>query len=282
MRFRSIRLIIVLLAITLTACAPSESGTRTETFSQPYPQARPALVALLLDTGRLTVGVGDSGVSGTLSTNIGRWRPTVQPSETGIVVQQGSIGSGRIPGGQNQWDIRLGADAPISLTANTGRAEARMELGGLALAALEVTSEGGSLNLGFRQALAQPARRLILNTGQTDLTATGLLNADFAELSLLSGSGQHLISFDGAGLSRTANGRIELGSGALTLRADPDVRVRITFRSTVGRVQRVDSSAFVSLGGGVYETVTTATDPEAPLLTLEIFSTSADLTLEGV
>nr|MCU0475313.1 hypothetical protein [Anaerolineae bacterium] len=73
MRFRSIRLIIVLLAITLTACAPSESGTRTETFSQPYPQARPALVALLLDTGRLTVGVGDSGVSGTLSTNIGRW-----------------------------------------------------------------------------------------------------------------------------------------------------------------------------------------------------------------
>lgn len=284
MHTRTLLGILGALMITiLSACSPSRQTENTQTFTLPYPQARPVSVNLTLEYGELNVRSGGSGIAGTLTTNVSRWGGSVQIDEAQIRVVQGGIGQGRVPAGTNTWAITLGADAPIQLAVQSGRANANLELGGLALDTLELTSEAGALSLSFNTPVSQAGQQLNLTGGQSNITAERLLNADFAEINANLSGGRHVMSFDGRALQRDSSARIQLGSGQLTLRAPADVRVRVIFRSAVGRVQRADSTAFFRIEDGVYETLATRDSEraDAPLLTIEVFSGSADLLLEG-
>ncbi|MCU0463865.1 MAG: hypothetical protein MUF38_04800 [Anaerolineae bacterium] len=247
---RYVGLLILIVAFT-TACSPS-----------------------------MTVRPGGAGISGTITTNIARWQPTITADDAQIAVQQGNLNSS-VPGGDNVWEVNLGADAPLMLTVNSGRANTTLDLGGLALDSVSVTTTAGSLALDFSSPTSQPGQRLSLTTGQTNVTASRLLNADFAQINGQFNDGRHTLSLDGRGLQRAATLNLQLGSGALELRIPDGVRARITFRSTVGRIQRVDDVRYTSVSAGVYETVGFA-DSDAPILTIDLFSTTADLILVGL
>jgi hypothetical protein len=271
-----------LLAV-LSACTPNSQTQNTQNFALPYPQARPASINLTLEYGELSVRSGGSGIAGLLTTNVSRWGGSVRIDEAQISVLQGGIGQGRVPAGTNTWAITLGADAPIQLTVQAGRANANLELGGLALDTLELTSEAGNLSLAFNTPVSQAGQRLNLTGGQSNITVERLLNADFAEINANLSGGRHVMGFDGRALQRDSSARIQLGSGQLTMRVPAEVRVRVIFRSAVGRVQRADPTAFIRIEDGVYETlaVRDSERADAPLLTVEVFSGGADLLLEG-
>lgn len=275
---RYVGLLILIVAFT-TACSPSSNQT-AQTFNQPYPAARPAGVSLALGVGSLTVRPGGTGISGTITTNITRWQPTITADDAQITVQQGNLNSS-VPGGNNVWEVNLGADAPLMLTVNSGRANSTLDLGGLALDSVSVTTTAGNLALDFSTPTSQPGQRLSLTTGQTNVTASRLLNADFAQMDGRLNDGRHIFSLDGRGLQHDSTFNLQLGGGALELRIPDGVRARITFRSTVGRVQRVDDLRYTSPAAGVYET-TNFNDSEGAVLTIDIFSTTADLILAGL
>lgn len=273
-------MLFVLIAAFTAACSPSSTQT-AQTFSQPYPAARPAGVSLALGVGSLTVRPSGTGLSGVITTNITRWQPTITADDAQIAVRQGDIATVSAPGGNNVWEVNLGADAPIRLDVSSGRANSTLDLGGLALDSVSVTTTAGSLALDFSTPTSQPGQRLSLTTGQTNVTASRLLNADFAQMDGRLNDGRHIFSLDGRGLQRDSTLNLQLGSGALELRIPDGVRARITFRSTVGRVQRVDDQRYTSPADGVYETANFS-DSEGAVLTIDIFSTTADLILVGL
>jgi len=240
----------------------------------PLGDAQRATVRLRLLSRELVVRAGDgAALSGRFRYNVAEWAPKIKQEIDGetlkVTVGQG-LGS-QIPLGKhdeyaNTWDIELARTVPLDLGVDMATGTANLDLTGLALDKLSVTSGSTDLSVAFGLLNPQPLGSLKLTTGTGTVVATGLGNANFDTLSVLGGTGKVDLDFSGS-YHRSALAEIKAGAGAVTVRVPASLGARVTVTGIVP-VGKVDLVGFSEAGEDVY---VNAAYGEAPLtLTVKI------------
>lgn len=125
--------------------------------------------------------------------------------------------------------VRLGRAVPMNLDLALGAAEARLDLGGLALRGLRVETGASDSKLTFDAPNRVRMDRLEVSAGAASLAVSGLANANAGSIHVTSGVGNVELSFDGA---LTGDVRIEsemaLGRIEITLPRGAGVRVELS------------------------------------------------------
>lgn len=145
-------------------------------------------------------------------------------------------------------DLQLNPNVALDLDLAFGAAEAKIELGGLRVRSLEISTGASKTDLAFSQLNPIAAERVVLQVGAAQFIATGLGNANTGRLSVEGGVGDIDLDFTGA-LPSDMNISVEMGLGHLTLRLPREVGVRI---QKDGILSSIKGAALVQRGNVYY------------------------------
>jgi hypothetical protein len=251
--------VLIACAIPIPTTAPlTKIDMVDETQLAGLDGAQRAVVRLRLLSQRLAVQPGD-GVAllrGRFRYNVKEWAPSVKQNTsddtTTVTVGQG-LGS-QIPLGTsddyvNEWDVGLAYGVPIDLGVDIGAGQVQLDLGGLSLSDLSVTSGSADVSATFDSPNPEPLGLLRVTSGTGKFVASGLGNANFDRLSVLGGTGIVNLDFSGA-QARSAVVDIKAGAGRIDIRVPASVGVRMTLSGT--GVSTVDTIGFTEQSDNVY------------------------------
>lgn len=290
--FRKMLPIILILTLVLTACSfhislpitqPAGPVT-TDEINVPLPTDATQTVDLSLAFGagilKLHSGSG-ALVSGTATYNVSDFKPTVTTSAT--VTNSGSTGSSvsieqgnwrltgipNISNIKNEWDLALGS-VPLALTIDAGAYHAEYELGGLALTNLTISDGAADAKLNFASPNLTGMSLLSYSTGASNVSLTGLGNANFASLEFNCGAGNYTLDFSG---QFQRDGSVHIGTGVsnLTLVIPSGIPVQITVD---GGLSNVTQDSGWTKNGNVYSQTGTG-----PQLTIVVKIGAGNLTI---
>ncbi|HKY55801.1 MAG TPA: toast rack family protein [Anaerolineales bacterium] len=216
---------ILMLALVSMACGFSvdlpprvETGPDVEeTITVADPKSDETNLSLNFGAGELKLSSGADGlVEGTALYNVEQLKPEVIENGANIEIKQGDLDN-VLPANnmKNRWDLQLG-NTPMDLTIEAGAYEGNMELGGLALNNLTVKDGAAHVNLSFSEPNLVEMSRLSYSTGASDVTLTGLANANFDTFEFDSGAGSYTLDFSGE-LQRDASVRVNSGLSELII-----------------------------------------------------------------
>lgn len=142
--------------------------------------------------------------------------------------------------------LALSREVPTRLSLGVMAAEARLELGGVALERFVFRTGASETRLGFDEPNPGRMDRLEMAAGAADFRATGLGNARFDRLEFVGAVGDVRLDFRGR-WEGSAVGDVRMGLGALELVFPRDLGVRIEKQ---GLLTSFDSTGFEQVDGG--------------------------------
>lgn len=151
--------------------------------------------------------------------------------------------------GAGTLDLRLSPEVPTRLDLEVGAAENRLELGGLSLTELEVSTGASDTDLTFGSPNRVEMERLDIEAGAASFRAEGLGNARVRELSFGGGVGDVKLDFTGE-WTGDMEASVGMALGSLRLVFPRDLGVRI---HKEGFLTSVDAPGFVNTEGGGLE-----------------------------
>lgn len=278
---KKLLLLSIALMVIMTACR-SAGSDELQALSIAYPDADPAAVTLNARTGTITITPSDvSGISGSATTNVDAWRPRISTSGDAVTIEQGTSSASVIPSASNQWDIRLGADAPLTLTINAGAAHTTADLSGLDLRGLTASATAGRFELRYDRPHPGPdGGSAVLSLASGAVNATGLLNSRLSRLQITTTGGDQTLTFDGEGLAQDMTVTLQTTVGNVLLNIPADLPAQVTYRTTSGRVRELDPQ-YTQVNEITYASADYAAS-DGPRLTIEIRTVFGDLRLAGV
>lgn len=280
MKFKIISAMLV-LALASLACSftidipegPTPGPEVTDEVSVAAPKSGDAKLEINFGAGDLTLSPGADGlVDGTATYNIPDLKPIVEEDGNSVVIRQGSYEFNGVPtldNIKNTWDLKLGS-APMELTIAAGAYDGNLDLGGLSLTNLTVKDGAATVKLTFSKPNAVEMTVFRYETGASDVTITGLANANFGTMVFNGGAGNYDLGFDGE-LQRGATVTVDCGLSDLTLRIPKDVRAVVTVE---GGLSSVNTSSNWANSGDTY-----TQDGNGPTLTIIVKLGAGSLTL---
>ena len=275
--------ILLILTLILTACSfhislpiTQRAGpVTTDEINVPLPidATQSVNLSLAFGAGILKLHPGASAlVSGTATYNVSDFKPTVTVNASTVRIQQGNwrlTGIPDISNIKNEWDLALG-NLPLALTIDAGAYKAEYELGGLALTNLTISDGAADTKLNFASPNLAEMSLLSYSTGASNVSLTGLGNANFASLEFNSGAGNYTLDFSG---QFQRNGSVHIGTGVsnLTLVIPSGIPVQITVEGGLSNVTHDSSWA---KNGNVYSQAGTG-----PQLTVVVEIGAGNLTI---
>jgi hypothetical protein len=148
---------------------------------------------------------------------------------------------------KNEWDLSLGTK-PINLSVEAGAYHAEYQFGGLALTNLTVKDGAAESTLDFSSPNTADMALLRYETGASNVSLTGLGNANFSNLEFDCGAGNYTLDFTGA-LKRDGSIHIKTGVSNMTLVIPAGIPVQITVE---GGLSNVTHDSGWSKNGRVY------------------------------
>jgi hypothetical protein len=232
--------VLLVLALSTIACGVSvpintvtPGPVVTDPINVPAPAdtANPVDLSLAFGAGTLKIHSGSTGglVSGTASYNINDFKPVVTVNGSTVRIEQGNWHLTGIPdlsNIKNTWDLSLG-DQALNLSIEAGAYHAEYQFGGLALANLTVKDGAADAKMNFGSPNLTEMSLLSYETGASNVSLTGLGNANFASLLFHSGAGNFTLDFTGS-LKRDGSVNIETGVSNTTLVIPSGVPVQLT------------------------------------------------------
>jgi hypothetical protein len=231
---------ILVLSIASLACGfsidlpnlPKAGPEVEESISVTDPKSDETRLSISFGAGELKLSSGARNlVDGTAIYNVDDFKPEIVENGNRIEIKQGNLDS--IPPLEdlrNEWDLKLGS-APMDLVVSAGAYEGTLDLGGLSLKSLEINDGASNVDLSFSE--PNPVEMSIMRyaTGASDVTLTGLANANFSTLTFSGGAGNYTLDFSGE-LQRDAVVTIDSGFGNVTLIVPEDVDAKVTLEGT--------------------------------------------------
>lgn len=127
---------------------------------------------------------------------------------------------------QNALDLELGTDVPLELDLAFGAGEAELDLTGLPIRELEVSTGASESMLRIDEVNSERMQLASFKVGVADFRVRGLGNLAAEEVRLTAGLGSVTLGLDGE-WPVDARLVLEMGLGALSLRAPADLGVQI-------------------------------------------------------
>ena len=259
--FRKSFVIILIPALFLSACGfnirlpvtQKVGPTVVDQISVPVPAdvSQAVNLDLKFGAGTLKLNPGSNAlVSGTATYNLSDFKPTVTAAGSSARIEQGNWRLTGIPDInhiKNEWDLTLG-NVPIALTIDAGAYQADLELGGLAITNLTVSDGAAQTKLNFASPNLTQMALLSYSTGASNVSLTGLGNANFSSLEFDSGAGNYTLDFSG---QFQRNGSVHIGTGVsnFTLVIPSGIPVQIT---VTGGLSNVSYGSGWTKNGNIY------------------------------
>lgn len=247
---------ILILSLASMACGfsvslpeVSKAGPEVEeSITVAAPDGDEAHVSLSFGAGKLTLSPGAKNlVDGRIVYNVEELRPEIIENGSNVEIKQNNFRNLPPTDMVNQWDLKLGS-MPMDLVISAGAYEGTMELGGLSLTSLQVNDGAADVDLSFSK--PNPVEMSILRyaTGASDVSLTGLANANFSTLTFSGGAGNYTLDFSGE-LQQDAVATIDSGLGNLTLVIPEGVDAKVTVE---GAAMNVNHGSGWSQSGQTY------------------------------
>ena len=150
---------------------------------------------------------------------------------------------------QQVASVVLSPRVDLSLELNLGAADAEVELGGLRVNSLELSTGASRTAVGFSRPNATRCRRAAFSAGAAEISITGLGNSRCDEIEFDGGVGSVTLDFGGS-WSSSSRAKVTMAMGGLTLRLPRNVGVRITMEKFLSSFEPAglvrQGNAFVS------------------------------------
>lgn len=276
---------IAALAVASLACGiripiteVKTGPTQTETIQVARPDTQdPVDLTLSFGAGLMSLAPGAENdlVEGTATYNVPDFRPQITVEGKEISIENGDLNIGGIPTFEgdirNEWDLKLGA-VPMNLTIKAGAYTGEFELGGLPLENLNVHDGASEVDLSFSEPNPSEMNLFSYSTGASDVTLSGLGNANFSAFTFSGGAGSYEIDFSGE-LQRKATVTIDAGISSVTLIVPEGVGAEVTFD---GGLSNVSLSGDWEQSGSKY-----VQNGDTLLLTIRVKMGAGDLKLRN-
>jgi hypothetical protein len=145
--------------------------------------------------------------------------------------------------------IALAANVPTTLKLEFGAADAALELGGMTLRSLDISTGASKTELVVSKPNRIAASEVKLSAGAASFRASGLGNLRAQRYHFSGGVGETVLDFGGA-WDRSASAEISMGMGSLTLRFPRSIGVRVVRESSF--LTRFSPAGLVQREGGYY------------------------------
>jgi hypothetical protein len=242
----------VLIALALAQVASAQSWRTVSSARQTHGNESALQVNVEYGAGRLNMSPAEQPFLYQLEARYDsdRFTPITQYDAAAGSLRVGMEGRGRTRtvGEQARMDVSLSRLVPMGLKLQFGAGEANLDLGGLSLRTLDVSTGASETRISFNQPNRVSAEHVRLEAGAASLRVNGLGNARAARYSFQGGVGETTLDFGGE-WTRSATASAELGIGSLTLRFPRSLGVRITKSSFL---TSFDSSGMVKRGNVFY------------------------------
>lgn len=272
---------ILVLSIASLACGfsvnlpnlPKAGPEVKESISVTDPGSDETRLSISFGAGELKLSPGARNlVDGTVIYNVDDFKPEIVENGDRIEIKQGNFDS--IPPLEdlrNEWDLKLGS-APMDLVISAGAYEGTLELGGLSLKSLEINDGASNVDLTFSE--PNPIEMSIMRyaTGASDVSLTGLANANFSTLTFSGGAGNYTLDFSGE-LQRDAVVTIDSGFGNVTLIVPEDVDAKVNVE---GAAVNINHGSGWAQSGNDY-----TQKGEGPTLTFVVKMAAGNLLIDG-
>ena len=276
--------VLLVLALSTIACGfhiniPISSITpgpmQSDQINIPLPADPTQTMDLSLGFGAGTLNLhpgASAVVSGTAKYNIADFKPIVTVNGSTARIEQGNWHLKGIPdlsNIKNTWDLTLGKQ-PLNLSIEAGAYHAEYQFGGLALTNLTVKDGASDVKMDFDSPNLSEMSLLSYETGASNISLTGLGNANFSSLLFHSGAGNFTLDFTGS-LKQNGSVNIETGVSNTTLVIPSGIPVQLTVE---GGLSNVTYGSSWSKSGNLYTQA-----GSGPQLTIVVKIGAGNLTL---
>ncbi|MGH2568679.1 MAG: toast rack family protein [Bacteroidota bacterium] len=153
---------------------------------------------------------------------------------------------------RREWTLKFTDAIPIDFKIEFGAGEADIDLSGLRVQNLSISSGASSTELRCDEPNPIVANRVDIESGVSKFDARDLCNLNFEKLSFSGGVGSYKLDFGGKP-RRDAKVRVEVGLGAVTLYLPKETPARVEFDDHWFAGFDIDEG-FQKVKKGVYET----------------------------
>ena len=228
------RLIIAALMGLASASGLAAQDWRTVAASH-LTTGEPMRAEVRYSAGFLRLGAGDAGRAYALTVRYDEERFdlvnefTDQRLRVGVSGSVRGLGSLKLDDDAGELDLRLDPDTPLYLDIEFGAGKGDIDLGGLNLTNLKLTTGATETRVSVSAPTARAFAQAEFEVGAADFEARQLGNLRAHRLEIAAGVGDVRLDFSGAGDTGQTpmEVRVSLGIGALELRIPTDVGVRI-------------------------------------------------------
>lgn len=248
----------LLLAALLGAAATAEAQSwRTVTSARQAAGGEEALdVQVEYGAGRLTVGPASRPLLYQLRVRydeeqfapVTAYDPVTGRLRLGVRGRGGKGAKVSRVSDESSAAVHLSREVPLALDLKFGAGEADVDLGGMSIRSLRVSTGASETRISFGSPNRVPADAVRIEAGAASLRASGLGNARAARFQFEGGVGETTLDFDGA-WTRSATATVQMGIGSLRLRLPRDLGVKIVKQSFM---TRFDADGLVKRGGAHY------------------------------
>jgi hypothetical protein len=147
-----------------------------------------------------------------------------------------------------ELDLQLGRNVPMDLDLEFGAVRADLDLGGLSLSRLELSTGASESTVDVSEPNDVDMRSASFEVGAADFTARRLGNLNARHIDVSAGVGEVTLWFNG-GWRQDASVSIDMGLGSLELRFPEGLGVRLTKDSFLASL---DSEGLVKRGDAYY------------------------------
>ncbi len=251
------------------------SNTTDQDIIFAFPETTDLELKIVMGPGQLRIAPAANGdwVTGTYRDPTGNIPLRVETNGNKAKISQSvSLPSLKWPRGAPVLDLSLGTAKSYRLIIEGGANEIVAELGGLPLDRFECRIGAGQCRLQFSAPNPRPMDRLQFTAGAAEATASGLANANAAEIAIEAGAAALHLDFGGT-LSRDSKARINAGAAGVDITIPGGTAARIAAHSVLAGVDIGDG---FQTREGAYWTVA-AVAGETPVFTID-----ANVTLSGL
>ncbi len=152
----------------------------------------------------------------------------------------------------NYWYLEFSHKIPISFEIDVGACEADFDFTGLKIDQLDMDLGASSVEVDFQKPNSERISKINIDVGLSELTITGLGNANFDKLSFDGGVGDFTLDFSGD-FEHRAYVDINIGLGNLTILMPKDAGVQIKSESSFLSSFSIDKRDFDEVDDDLYE-----------------------------
>lgn len=229
----------LIIMVVVAGCGVKTSTTQQFPIQKTFSNENTTGINLIMGGGNLQVKAGDEiGVTGLIENNTENWQPDIIDDNHQITISQAEISKiSTIPSQKyvNNWDLKLNGD-PLNLFIEGRAYKGMIDLTDINLKNFKFLDSVSNTEVIFNRPNPLKLETFEIGSAGSNLTLSGLSNANFEQLNFRGAGGRYTLNFSGT-LQQDANVTIISGLGYTRVEIPKDIPATVVVNGIVRGLQ---------------------------------------------